>query len=60
VQAAEVEGFSVTDAPAGLAESLVSEAGEAVGLALSMDYDEAEEKLRAIVEKMKAGCKAGY
>jgi signal transduction histidine kinase/DNA-binding response OmpR family regulator len=58
--AKEVENFSIADAPAGFVESLVSAAGEAVGLALSMDYDEAAEKLRAIVEKMKAGYKAGY
>jgi PAS domain S-box-containing protein len=53
--AKEVENFSIADAPAGFVESLASATAEAVSLAISMDYDEAVEKLRIIAEKMKAG-----
>jgi HPt (histidine-containing phosphotransfer) domain-containing protein len=51
----ELEGFSVRDLDAGIAETLDSAVREALGLARSMDYDEAAEKLRAIAEKMSTG-----
>jgi CheY-like chemotaxis protein/HPt (histidine-containing phosphotransfer) domain-containing protein len=51
--AEEAESFSVTDLGAAFAETISSAVREAAGLAKSMDYDEAAEKLRAIVEKMK-------
>ncbi|MDR1932706.1 MAG: transporter substrate-binding domain-containing protein [Spirochaetales bacterium] len=53
--AEEIKGFFVADAPADFAETIASAVTEAAGLARSMDYDEAAEKLRAIVEKMKSG-----
>jgi CheY-like chemotaxis protein len=46
--AAELEGLSVTDPPAGLAETLSSAVREAAGLARSMDYDEAAERARSL------------
>ncbi|MDR1972736.1 MAG: response regulator, partial [Treponema sp.] len=53
--AEELEGLSVTDLGAASAETLASAVKEALGLAGSMDYDEAAEKLRAAVEQIKAG-----
>jgi HPt (histidine-containing phosphotransfer) domain-containing protein len=55
--AEEAENFSVTDLSAGSAETLVSAVAEAAGLARSMDYDEAAEKLRRLVEKIRSGLK---
>jgi CheY-like chemotaxis protein/HPt (histidine-containing phosphotransfer) domain-containing protein len=52
--AADLEGLSVTDLPAGSAETLSSAVREAAGLARSMDYDEAAEKARAAAEKISA------
>jgi PAS domain S-box-containing protein len=52
--AEELERFSVTDLSAAFAETFASAVREALDLARSMDYDEAEEKLRALVEKIRA------
>jgi HPt (histidine-containing phosphotransfer) domain-containing protein len=51
--AGELERLSVADAPAGLAETFSSAVREALGLAMSMDYDEAAEKARTVAEEMK-------